>query len=174
MAQGQVTMASTARDLQHSVWEVYDLLRTARLNTCYYSWHLTFYERAQVAMQIVLAAAVPSSAIAGFNIWSFGLGEYAWGIFAVFASGVAFVQPFLGLPKKIKKYDTLVTGYTTLFYDLKVLNSTIENDRTYDKRHSKTLLASIDRQKRLELAQIAESLNQRRLGKCPKAVPAQV
>ncbi|MDG4595163.1 MAG: hypothetical protein P9F75_05650 [Candidatus Contendobacter sp.] len=101
-------MTSEERNLNHPVWNIYDLLKTSRLNVLYYESKLLNAERTLISMQITLAAAVPSSAIAGFEIWDFWLGEYAWEIFASFASFVAFIQPFLGLPKKTKNTVSLL------------------------------------------------------------------
>lgn len=56
------------RNLYHPVWHVYDLLKTARLNDLYFSAKLQFAESLQMSFQLLLAATVPSSAVAGFEI----------------------------------------------------------------------------------------------------------
>lgn len=154
-------MADEERNLSHPVWNIYDLLKTARLNVLYYENKLINTERALITMQIVLAAAVPSSAIAGFKIWDFWLGEYAWEIFASFASFVAFIQPFLGLPKKTKKYSELVDGYKILFYDLKDIKEKIEEDKFYGNSHKKLFKAAKERRKKLEVRETGIKLDEK-------------
>jgi len=136
------------RNMNHPVWNIYDLLRTARLNVLYYEDKLHSTERTIMIMQITLAAAVPSSAIAGFKLWDFWLGEYAWEIFVSFSSFVAFIQPFLGLPKKSKKYSELVDGYKILYYDLQDIKQKIEEDKNYNSQHKKLFKAAKDRRKK--------------------------
>ena len=149
----------TNRNMNHPVWNVYDLLKTARLNVLYYEDKLQNAERTLVAMQIILAAAVPSSAIAGFKIWDFWLGEYAWEIFVSLSSLVAFIQPFLGLPKKAKKYSELVDGYKILYYDLQDIKQKIEEDKIYNTQHKKLFKAAKDRRKKLEVRETGIKLN---------------
>jgi len=156
--------------MNHPVWNVYDLLKTARLNVLYYEHKLNTADTTMVASQIILAAAVPSSAIAGFEIWDFGLGEYAWEIFASFSSFVAFIQPFLGLPKKAKKYSGLVDGYKILFYDLQDIRHKIEEDKSYSEKHMKLFKAAKDRRKKLEVKETGIKLDKKLQKKYQQAV----
>lgn len=158
------------RNLQHPVWNVYDQLKTARLNILYYEAKLQFAERLQLIMQITLAATVPSSTIAGFDFWDFGLGPYAWKILALFSSLVSFVQPFLGLAKKLKIFEELVTGYKTLYYDLQDIRQKIEEENNYTTNHKKLFHAANERRKRLEIKEIGIGINKRLLRKCQEAV----
>lgn len=163
-------MTGKERNLSHPVWNIYDLLKTARLNVLYYERKLHNAERTLLTMQIVLAAAVPSSAIAGLEIWDFGLGDYAWEIFTSFASFVAFIQPFLGLPKKSKKYSELVDGYKILFYDLKDIREKIEEDKAYNSSHKKLFEAAKDRRKKLEVKETGIKLDKKLRTSCQEAV----
>ena len=146
-------MNTQERSLNHPVWNIYDQLKTARLNVLYYETKLQNVETTMTTSQIILAAAVPSSAIAGFQIWDFWLGEHAWAIFVSFSSFIAFIQPFLGLPKKAKKYSVLVDGYKTLFYDLQDIRHKIEEDKTYSTQHKKLFKTAKDRRKKLEVTE---------------------
>ncbi len=154
-------MNNTSRNLNHPVWNIYDLIKTARLNVLYYEHKLQSAEKTMVTMQIILAAAVPSSAIAGFEIWDFWLGKYAWEIFVSSSSLIAFIQPFLGLPKKTKKYGELVDGYKILYYDLNNIKQSIEEDKSYSTEHKSLFKAAKERRKKLEVRETGISLNKR-------------
>lgn len=158
------------RDLTHPVWNVYDTLKTARLNILYYEEKLKKTERMLLGIQIILAATVPSSAISGFKIWDFGLGQYAWEILVAFSSFVAFLQPFLGLPKKVKTYSELVDGYKVLYFDLVELKQKVEDDQAYSSPHKKLLKAARDRRKKLEVRETGIPLDKRLRKKCQEAV----
>lgn len=161
------------RDLYHPVWQVYDLLRTSKLNVLYYSACLARAERAQLTMHIVLAAAVPSSAVAGLSIWDFWLGDYAWEAVVAFSSLLAFSQPFLGLPKKIRVYDRLLSGYKVLYFDLIKLRNKIESDQCYENKHKKLLDAALDRWKKLEVQEVGLPLKSRLRRRCENTVRAE-
>ena len=158
------------RDLQHPVWNVYDQLRTARLNVLYYSERLHTSERLITIMQIILAASVPSSAIAGFKIWDFWLGKYAWEIFVSLSSLVAFFQPFFALPKKAKKFHELVSEYTVLYYDLQEIKQKIEEDRAYTAKHRNMFKSARERRKRLEVKEAGIKLNIKLRSRCQETV----
>lgn len=160
----------TKRNLNNPVWNVYDLLRTAKLNVLYYTQKLICADRIQIFMQIVLAAAVPSSAIAGFKIWDFGLGRYAWVIFVSFSSLVAFMKPFLGLSKKSKKYSEIIDGYKILFYDLQDIQQKVEEDKLYSLSHKNLFKYAKDRRKVLEVKETGINLNKHLRSKCQEAV----
>jgi hypothetical protein len=161
---------SKSRNLTHPVWNIYDQLKTARLNVLYYEAKLQFAERAQTSIQVILAATVPSSTVAGFDIWDFGLGQYAWELFASSASSIAFIQPFLGLTKKVKTFDELVSGYKTLYYDLQDIRQKIEEEKSYTNSHKKLFNAAKERRKRLEIKETGISVNKKLRRKCQEAV----
>ncbi len=163
-------MSEEVRNLNHPVWNIYDQLKTARLNVLYYEKKLQCSEFLLTSFQIILAAAVPSSAIAGFKIWDFWLGEYAWEIFVSFASLIAFIQPFLGLPKKTKKFSELVDGYKILYYDLQDIKQKIEEDQSYNNQHKKLFKAAKERRKKLEVKETGIKLNNRLRKKCQAKV----
>ena len=111
----------TDRNLDHPVWEVYKLQRTARLSVKYYTIKLERLERINIFIQIVIAASLPTSTIAGFSYWTTSEGNQIWGYILAFASLLAFLQPFLKLTEKIKKFDSILSGYMVLDYDVQKL-----------------------------------------------------
>ncbi len=156
----------TNRDLNHSVWEVYNLLRTARLNSKYYSEKLHRVERLNTTMQIVIAASLPSSAIAGFQIWTVGLGNVIWNVVLVASSMLAFVQPFLKLSEKIKKYDSILNGYLMLDYDLQELRGKISNSRKYNSSHKRLFEQALKRKKNVGIKEQGIKVDTKLRNKC--------
>ncbi len=49
----------------HPVWNVYDELRTARLNVKYYTRRIVVVQRLEVAFTVAFALAAPATAILG-------------------------------------------------------------------------------------------------------------
>lgn len=117
---------------QHSVWAVYDRLRSARLSVKYFCWKLQRIERASFWLDFVLLATAPSSAIAGLWFWQSETGRAVWQGLGVIAAVAAVVKPLLHLTKRIKDYESLVSGYRVLDFDLMELKGQVEQRKKYD------------------------------------------
>ncbi len=165
---------TSSRNLKHPVWSVYDQLRTSRLNVLYYTAKLEFSERLQLLMQLILAATVPSSAIAGFELWDFGLGKYAWEILVSLSSLIAFIQPFIGLQKKIKKLDELTVGYKILYFDLIDIKQKIEEEQKYTSSHQRLFKAARNRRKKLEIKETGLWQNNKLRNECQDKVKSEL
>ncbi|WP_218028603.1 hypothetical protein, partial [Pseudomonas mandelii] len=105
----------------HPVWDVYDLLRTARLNQLYYGRRLLTFERRNFWAEITIACTSSTSAIAGFAFWKTTAGQPYWQGFLAVAALVAIAKPFLSYAKKIKSYEELLIAYRLIAYDLRDL-----------------------------------------------------
>ena len=114
------------------VWGVYDTLRTVRLNVKYYGYRLQALQRWNTAMEITLAVAAPSSAIAGLGFLKYDLGMLLWKALGAVAAVVAVLKPVLSLTKRIKEMEGVVSGYRGLDFDLLELKLAIEQKRRYD------------------------------------------
>jgi hypothetical protein len=73
----------------HPVWTVYDKLRSARLNVKYYGARLHRIERANLAIEYILLAAAPSSAVAGLWFWNTEVGKTIWQSLGVLAGATS-------------------------------------------------------------------------------------
>lgn len=62
----------------------------------------------------------------------FMLGKTAWQWFSVIAAFAAVIKSLLGLPKKIKEYESLFSGYRTLEHDLHEIKVLISEKGKYD------------------------------------------
>ena len=162
------------RNLENPVWEVYGLLRTAHLNVKYYGVKLHRIERLNLSIQIVIAAFLPGSTIAGYEIWKTGTGSAIWVFLLVLASIFAFLQPFLKLSDKIKKYDSIVNGYLTLDYDMQELRAKISNSSSYNNTHKKLYESALKRKKAVGVKEKGIKLNKALRDKCKQEVDAEL
>ena len=103
---------------QDPVWDVYDLLRTSRLNIKYYSYKLSGLERSNFLVELIVAITAPSSSIAGLFFWDSDYGQYIWKILGILAAVFSVVKPLLNLTDKIRKYSETLIGYRVIFNDL--------------------------------------------------------
>ncbi len=88
-------MNQNSRDLNHPVWDVYDLYRTARLNVCYYSTKLNRFQSYNFLIEITLAITASSSAVAALWFWEHPVGEIVWKILGVISALLAVSKPIL-------------------------------------------------------------------------------
>ena len=139
-------MTDTSR---HPVWEVYDELRTAKLNVMYYSHLLMRAERWAKGIDVFLALTAPGSAISALWLWSTPKGRVAWAVIGFAVAVVASIKPFLGLPERIKKFEKLVTGYRGLEFDLHALSRLIRRDGQYGEGHVSLFNVAIERRREL-------------------------
>lgn len=74
-----------------------------------------------------------------------------WKSILVLVSLLAFLQPFLKLSDRIKKYDSILNGYLILDYDLQDLRIRICNAKKYTPSHVKQFEAAQKRKKNVGL-----------------------
>lgn len=116
----------------HPVWSVYDRLRSARLSVKYYACKLRQVERANFWLDFLLLASAPTSAIAGLWFWNLEWGQLIWKCFAIPTAVVAVAKPLLHLPKRMKDYEAVLSGYRILEFDLMEIKIGIEQKQRYD------------------------------------------
>jgi hypothetical protein len=131
----------------HPVWTVYDKLRSARLNVKYYGARLQRIERTNLAIEYVLLATAPSSAIAGLWFWNTEFGKPIWQSLGVLAAIAAVAKPPLNLTKRIKDYEAILVGYRTLEYDLMEIKTLVEQRGKYDPTLQAELKKALQREK---------------------------
>jgi len=120
---------------EHPVWDVYDLLRSARLGEKYYGRRLERLELLNITCEIIIAVTATSSAIASFPFWGEGFGAQLWKYLICLSAVISIVKPFLQFTKKIRAYEEQYSGYRMLFYDLKSLRIDINQAQDYSKAH---------------------------------------
>ncbi len=116
---------------QHPVWNVYDGLRTVRLNSKYYACRLQSAERWNFWLEFLLAATAPTSAIAGLWFWSSSVGHALWKYLGIIAAVAAVMKPLLHLTSKIKGYESALTIYRAVEFDLREIKAQIDQQQKY-------------------------------------------
>ena len=124
-------MSDKESDDTHPVWDVYDQYRTARLNVKYYSKKLEVVKRQNFWIELALAVAAPSSAVAGLWFWETDIGSYTWKGFAIIAACLAVIKPLLGLTTKIQKLEGGLSRYRLFHHDLQKIVVLISQERKY-------------------------------------------
>lgn len=119
----------------HPVWDVYDLLRTSRLNELYYGKKLQKMERLNLGVEVCIALVSSSSAVVGLAVWKTTVGNPLWQLLLTGAAVLTIVKPFLGFPKKIKAYEELLAGYRLLTHELRDLRMDINQSGDYTSSH---------------------------------------
>jgi hypothetical protein len=116
----------------HPVWSVYDELRTARLNVKYYGRRLAYFENVNFALELVLLASAPTSAIAGLWFFKTPMGHDVWQYFGIVAGVAAVIKQPLNLTKRIKDYEGVLSGYRMLELELREIKTAIEQKGKFD------------------------------------------
>lgn len=122
-----VEMSAVGRN---PVWNVYNRLRTARLNVLYYTCLLKKREQLNFFIELVIAITTTSS-VAALSLWSTDVGKQLWQFLAITAAFISVVKPLLNLPDSIKRFQSTVSGYSLLEYDLRQLTDQISNYASY-------------------------------------------
>ncbi len=106
------------------------------MNEKYFARQLSRSTRVNRVLEVLIAATVPSSGIAGlFKLFNSQLGEYTWEILTAIAAVAAFTKPFLKLADHIREQQQKLTEYRTLRVDAARLRDKIEQAQAYDAVH---------------------------------------
>lgn len=117
----------------HPVWELYDCLKTVRLNVEYYVAKAHRVRNLNRNLDILLAVVVPTSAAAALPVWQTSIGIYVWATLFGLAAFVAVAKPFLKLVDKLQQYESTVARYRMLEGDLTELKADIVQQQSYPK-----------------------------------------
>ncbi len=154
----------------HPVWAVYDKLRTARLNVRYYSARLRRLEHLDMAMDLALVIAAPTSAVAGLWFFKTDMGKHIWQGLGTFAAFVAAIRPAIQFRRTLKAYETTIAAYQALEYDLETIRRKIEQRGTYDEELKADFLRALERQRHIDISSPDKIANSRLLKTCTTAV----
>ncbi|CAG9247835.1 hypothetical protein [Paraburkholderia unamae] len=154
----------------HPVWAVYDKLRTAHLNVRYYSERLRRLERWDMAMDVALVIAAPTSAVAGLWFFKTDMGKHVWQAFGTFAAFVAAIRPAIQFRRTLKAYETTISAYQALEYDLETIRRKIEQRGIYDEELKSDFLRALERQRHIDISSPDKIANSRLLKSCTTAV----
>jgi len=137
------------RNISHPVWDVYDLYRSAKCYTLYYSIKLNRYIWTNSFVEIILAITTSSSVVGSLWLWNTAAGQHIWKYLLVVSAFLAVSKPIIRLTDKIRKYEEILIGYRALEHDLMKITIQINQSMKYEKIHRSKFLESIDRQGKL-------------------------
>jgi hypothetical protein len=122
----------TLRDSkEHPIWDVYNELRTARLNVKCLECKIKGLRRKSTILEVIVAISGTSS-IGGFWFLQNDFGTTAWktlGALAVVIGAVKHIFPFG--ERRLKK-ERLAAGYRMLEHELQCIRVGIKERRAYD------------------------------------------
>jgi hypothetical protein len=130
------------------VWDVYDSLRTARLNWKYYGCRLVKTKRMSFIIDLVLAISA-SSAVGGlwlFAEWQNGL---LWRVLGSFAAVLAIYNTTARLGSKIQEFERRATGWQAIEFDLDRIARKVRATREYGEELQAQFEVVMDRQHEL-------------------------
>ncbi|MGB8216620.1 MAG: hypothetical protein WCE94_04885 [Candidatus Methanoperedens sp.] len=116
----------------HPVWDVYDELRTVKLNVRYYESKLKNLSTKNAYTEYILAIST-SSGVAGLWLWENTIGGYLWKGLGAFAILLALGKPIFNFTDKIKNSSEILGAYKALDHDFNKLKIRISQNGNYDK-----------------------------------------
>lgn len=134
-----------ARDLEHPIWDVHDMRRTARLSVKYYCVRLVHLERKNFWMEVMLAITASGSAIAGLAFWNTELGVVAWQVLIVLSALLAVAKPLMKITDQIQRLESVVTGYRIVEHDLQKIEVAARQRKAYDEDLQNRFAAVLER-----------------------------
>jgi hypothetical protein len=132
----------------HPVWEVYDELRTARLNTKYYSCVLARCIRLNFWTEFIIAASA-STGVAGAWFFETADGQLAWKILGSIAAILSVYQTIARPSEEIRCLEQRVTSYRELELSFDAIRRRVESEHDYSKSSKRLFEAAIDQKQRL-------------------------
>lgn len=125
----------------HPIWDVYDLLRTARLNVKYHRYRLSYWKTVDFWLNFSLSLVAPSSAVTSLWLWETPAGAIAWKILVSLTAIIAIAKPLIKSGEKVQSYEKTLHGYVILGHNLEKIEMHIKQDKRYSEKH-RTLLES--------------------------------
>jgi hypothetical protein len=134
--------------LIHRLW---DDLRTAKMNVCYYGARLASANNWNLAFELSLAIGATGSGAAGWAIWKEPSYAWIWAIIAGAASLISIIKPILAPGKKIEISTRQHQSCHTLYFGLEKLIFQIQQDRHVSEDVRKRFDTTFDRRTQTSL-----------------------
>lgn len=163
-------MSRSSRDINHPVWDVYDLYRESRFSVLYYSEKLNWFKGLNSFIEIILAITTSSSAVAVLWLWNTTLGQEIWKYVLVISAVLAIIKPVIKLTEKVQQYEEVLTGYRGLESDLKIIVVQIKQSKRYGAPHKTKLVEAVARQGELSKKSPEAKLESKLENKCKAQV----
>lgn len=126
-----------SKRLDHPVWMVYNMQRTACFNAKYYGHKLRSLERQSRLIDAIIAIAAPTSGIAGLAIWQSSYGKEIWAWIPTVATFLIVYKAATKTTNKLKELEKRVTAYQSLIFDMKEIADKVSVERKYSAASQK-------------------------------------
>jgi hypothetical protein len=127
-------------DKRARVAQVYNLLRTARLNVLYYEESLSRWTSFIRGHDFIVAVSGGASPLAFLKRSSAPAGSQLWFYLTLVASVAGILKPILRLDKQVSLYSELVTHYRELFHELKCIADDIQSEKDFPPSMEKSFI----------------------------------
>src|SRR5947208_3305339 len=134
----------SSESANHPVWDVYDEMRTARLNIKCLSVEIGILERRSRCIEVILAIAGASS-IGAVSFLQNTAGKIIWGAIGFLAMILTALKPVFPLADKRIKKERLLTSYRILEHDLYCVGLGIKERRAYDDQAKREFRSALVR-----------------------------
>jgi hypothetical protein len=132
----------------HPVWNLYNEMRTARLNVKCLLTEICSLRQWNRFVEISLAISSTSS-IGGFWFFQNAVGGYVWKTVGSFAVILTVLKPIFKFNERIRKKQQDVVGYQTLEHDLRCIAIEVQHRQRYDEELRKELMKVLRRKAEL-------------------------
>lgn len=123
--------------LDHPVWMVYNLQRTACLNAKYYGHKLRALEFKARWIDVIIAVSAPTSGVAGLALWQSSMGKEIWTWTPAIATLLIVWKAATKTTAKLKELEKRVTAYQSMLYDLKEISDKVLAERKFSTSSQK-------------------------------------
>jgi hypothetical protein len=153
----------------HPVWNLYDEMRTARLNVKCLQCEVRKLRNWNRFFEITLAVASTSS-IGGFWFMQNLVGGYVWKTLGAAAIILTALKPVFKLNEKIREKHLLLVGYHALDHDLHCIAIEVRQQQRYDNELHKELVKALKRKAELRKKHDGERINRKCQKRCENEV----
>ncbi|HEV2805470.1 MAG TPA: hypothetical protein VGW57_11140 [Chthoniobacterales bacterium] len=172
MSSAEKPFLAKASSRNHAVWDVYDQMRTARLNVKCLTCEIRRIERQSKTIEIVLALSGASS-IGALSFLQSGSGKTAWSVFGIVAMVLALLKPIFPLTDKRVKKERLLASYRILEHDLYCITVGIKERHAYDDQAKREFRSALARKEGL-MVHSEGTCSKRILRRCQAAVNSEL
>ena len=132
----------------HPVWNLYDEMRTARLNVKCLEAEVRSLRGWNNLFEVTIAISATSS-ISGFWFLQNLVGGYIWKTVGAIAVIVTILKPVLRFADKARHKQELLASYKILDHDLHCVCLEVRHQKRYDDEHHKELVKALKRKAEL-------------------------
>jgi hypothetical protein len=141
-------MSPAAEGQREAAWRVYDELRTALLNACYYDAKRRRWGRFSNALDIATGLTT-SSVIAALGFWETIPGRGTWAIVGLVGGLAAILKPPLRVVDRTSACEESAKGYNVLANDLQLISESIRANRAFTADHQRSFDEALQRRRAL-------------------------